>query len=189
MTSAETTIKRIQDAMNIIREGINQLEQTSFTDIVREEHLENYKLDEGEEDNMTIKQAREHYKGVYDDYDKKVNELENEKKELEALFQRVEDTKKQLEEILKIKESMNRAYDVNINNVKIVMNDIVGCVNRYSSVNDKKERLPVQPNYHVIPSKYDPIQPIKPIVQPIQPIVPVIPPKSKRGFKRCHNSS
>ena len=189
MTSVKTTIKNIQMRMNGINEGIEQLKQTTFTDIVRVEYLENFKLDGNEEDNMTVKQAREHYKRVYDDYDKKVNELENEKKELEALFQRVEDTKKQLEEILKIKESMNRAYDVNINNVKIVMNDIVGCVNRYSSVNDKKERLPVQPNYHINPSKHDHIQPIKPIVQPIQPIVPVIPPKSKRGFKRCHNSS
>ena len=39
MTSVKTTIKNIQMRMNGINEGIEQLKQTTFTDIVRVEYF------------------------------------------------------------------------------------------------------------------------------------------------------
>ena len=60
-------------------------------------------------------------------------------------------TRRQIVRILNIKESMNKAYDVNMNNVKIVMNDVIGCVNKYSSDNDQKEKLPLENNEHLDP--------------------------------------
>ena len=100
MSNVETTIQSIQDGLEKINDGIGQMMETAFKDVVKEEQLENFMLDEDVEDKMARAEIRAHYEGKYDKYEKKVHELENDKKQLENFFQSAEKTKKQLEEIL-----------------------------------------------------------------------------------------
>ena len=62
MTSVETTIqsiqdgmKKISDGMKIFNIGIGQMKQISFMDIVKEQKLDNFKLDEDAEEEMSGK--------------------------------------------------------------------------------------------------------------------------------------
>ena len=151
MSVIEKTIQSIQDGMKIISEGINQLKQKSFIDIVREEQLEKFKLNDAQADEMHRKDIRAYYDGKYDMYDEKMHSLENDKKQIETFFQSVENIHNQLEEILKSKESFTRAYDVNLNNIKIVLNDVIGYLNRYSSDDEQKDSIPVKSNIHIDP--------------------------------------
>ena len=65
MSSIETTLKNIQDGMNKINEGIEQLKQISFKDIVKEEQLKKFKIDDNNDkaDEMSRKEIREYYEG------------------------------------------------------------------------------------------------------------------------------
>ena len=158
MTSVETTIQSIQDGMKKINDGmkifnigIGQMKQISFMDIVKEQKLDNFKLDEDAEEDMTGKQVKAYYEGKIDKYDEKVHACEYEKKQLESFFQCADNTRKQLEEILASRESINGAYDVNINNIKIVINAIIDYVNPLRRKEGPMEKLPLLFNEHANP--------------------------------------
>ena len=151
MTSVETTIQSIQEGMKKISDGINQLKQECFKDLVKEGQLDNFKLDEDAEEEMNVRQVKEYYEGKIDKYDEKVHACEYEKKQLETFFQHADNTRKQLEEILASRESINGAYDVNINNIKIVINAIIDYVNPLRRKEGPMEKLPLLFNEHADP--------------------------------------
>ena len=168
MSSVEEAIQCIEEGMKKISIGLQQLKQASFKDIVKEKQLENFVLDEEKADDMNRREIREHYEGTFDKYEEIVLRLENEKKQLNKFFQNAENTKKQLEVTLNTKNSIIDAFDININNIKIVMNDVIDNINPYASKADKKEKLPVQPNEHVDPNLYVPKRQQKPEHQPTE---------------------
>ena len=75
MSSVETTIQSIQDEMKKISAGIEQLKQTSFIDIVKEEQLKNFRLDSKVANEMDRRDIKEYYEGKLDKYDEKIKNI------------------------------------------------------------------------------------------------------------------
>ena len=152
MSSVETTIQFIQDGMKKISDGISQVKHAAFTDFVKEQKLEDFMIDDEKEGNMKKKEVKEYYKGIYDNYEARMHALESEKKQIETFFQLADNTRKQFEDIMNTKESINNAYDVNINNIKIVINSVIKEVNKNADQNDPiVEVLPLLNNEYKEP--------------------------------------
>ena len=94
MSRVGTTIQSMQEGMKKINDGMIHLQETSFRDIVKEDQLENFVLEDEEADEMSRGKIREYYEEIFVKYEEKVNALVNEKKQLKTFFQNAEDTKK-----------------------------------------------------------------------------------------------
>ena len=153
MSIVETIIQSIQDGIEKITDGAVQLREASFKDIVKEEKLdEKYLIDDDAEDKMSKSDIRTHYQGEYDKYEEKICNLENDKKQLDTCFQRVENTMKQMEEILNSRDSIKNAFDININNIKIVMNTVIENISKYTRRDDKSmKKLSLHTQKHIDP--------------------------------------
>ena len=153
MSGIEETIQLIEEGMKKVTDSLNALTNTCYRDIVKEEQLDTgNELTDEQEDNMKKSEIRQHYQGVYYKYEEKVKQLENEKKGLEQIFSKVEIAKRAMENMLSNKDSINEAYDVNINNIKITINEVIKMINANKSrTEEEMNKISLSFNKHIDP--------------------------------------
>ena len=76
------------------------------------------------------------------------------RKELGQIFSKVEIAKRAMENMLSNKNSINEAYDVNINNIKITINGVITMINKYKENNEKEmNKISLSFNEHIDPRR------------------------------------
>ena len=146
------TIKDIKsNAKNIIC-LTNQLKENATVDVVEKEKYENeIPLDDAKTYDMKKGELISHYEGKCDIMYNKVEELKKEMKDLDDLYSNIDGIIKELQAFMTTKESMVKAYNMNINNIHIVQNRAVKELVDLHSKDLDKFRNEVNPSEHQNP--------------------------------------
>ena len=127
MNSGNTDVREISEAIQLnvtnVERMIQQFIEHSMNDIVKDKKM-NESLEIVNQKN-DINEKRACYESYYDKFNETRRQLEEEKKSVDSIYQLIDVVISKLKEFIVTKTLISNAYDVNINNIGIIMNKIV----------------------------------------------------------------